>query len=240
MLRQDASRTDPDLTGTSPQDESRPSGPGGIDIQRELNRLEEMILDSPRIPLTRRTLIDEEIVLDQLDLVRLNLPAAYLEAEEIMRRREEILGQAERYAQEILAAAEQEAAQILDEMGLIRQAKQEADQIRQQVEQECELVREETIAEIERVRRQAQQEIEEMRNRAMAECQEIHAGADDYADRVLRNIELQLGEMMRVIQNGRQQLHQSPAVSRQPDPPPAVPPPARPAPQTRPTDRPKH
>jgi len=211
MLRQDTSRINTDRTELSPQDESLQGGSGGIDIQRELNRLEEMILDSPRIPLTRRTLIDEEQVLDQLDLVRLNLPAAYLEAEDVIRRKEEILAQAERYAQEILAAAEQEATQILDEMGLVRQAKLEAEQIRLQVEEDCELAQEQTLAEIERARRQAQQEIEEMRNRAIAECEEIHHGADDYADRVLRNIEQQLGEMMRVIQNGRQQLQQESA-----------------------------
>lgn len=212
MLRQDTSRIDSEFSELPSQDVSREAG--GIDIQRELNRLEEMILDSPRIPLTRRTLIDEEQVLDQLDLVRLNLPAAYLEAEEIIRRKEEILAQAERYAQEIIAAAEQEAAQILDEMGLVRQAKIEAEQIRRQVQEDCELVREQTLAELEQIRRAAQQEIEEMRMRALKECEEIQAGADDYAERVLRNIEQQLSDMLRVIQNGRQQLQQESAALR--------------------------
>lgn len=236
MLRQDASRINPDFTEPIPDDESV-SGGGGLDIQRELNRLEEMILDSPRIPLTRRTLIDEEQVLDQLDLVRLNLPAAYLEAEEIIRRKEEILASAERYAQEIIASAEQEAVQILDEMGLVRQAKLEAEQIRAQVQQECELAQDQTIAEIERLRRSAQQEIEEMRRNAVAEAREIHSGADEYADRVLRNIEQQLGDMMRVIQNGRAALQQEstaarprdiPSIQTSPTPPPVSRPPERP------------
>lgn len=173
-----------------------------------------MILDSPRIPLTRRTLIDEEQVLDQLDLVRLNMPAAYLEAEEIIRRKEEILASAERYAQEIIASAEQEAVQILDEMGLVRQAKLESEQIRLQVQQECELAQDQTIAEIERLRRSAQQEIEEMRRNAVAEARDIHNGADEYADRVLFNIEQQLGDMMRVIQNGRSALQQESIAAR--------------------------
>jgi len=193
---------------------------GNLDIQRELDRLEEMILDSPRIPLSRRTLIDEEQLLEQLDLVRLSLPEAFHEADAIARQKEEILLQADQYAQETVASAEQQAAQILNEMGILRQAEMEAQQIRQRVQQECELAQEQTIAEIERMRRQAQKDLEDMQRMAIAECEEIQAGADEYADRVLKEMELQLNEMLRVIRNGRHQLqlepHQPP-VSRSRD-----------------------
>ncbi|WP_202796251.1 MULTISPECIES: hypothetical protein [Kamptonema] len=165
-----------------------------------------MVLDSPRIPLTRRTLVDEEQLLDQLDLVRLNLPIAFQEAELIIRHKDELVQEAELYAQEIIAAAEQRASELLNEMGLIQQAKVEADQLRQQVQLDCEAIQQATIAEIEQIRYQAQQELEEMRARAIAECEEIQNGADDYADHALDNIEQQLTEMLRVIRNGRQQL----------------------------------
>ncbi len=186
-----------------PQDAARV---GSLDIQRELNRLEELILDSPRIPLSRRTMIDEEQVLDQLDLIRLSLPEAFHEAEEIVRHKNEILDHAEQYAQEIVEAAERRAAQIMDESMLIRQAEMEAEQIRTAVQQDCEAVQQETIAEIERTRRQAQQDLEEMRRMAIEECEEIQIGADQYADGVLRNMEAQMSEMLRVVRNGRQQL----------------------------------
>lgn len=213
---------------------------GGVDIQRELNKLEEMILDSPRVILTRRTLVDEEQLLDQLDLIRLNLPSAFQEATETVRHKEEVLLEAEQYAQEIIEAAERRAAQILDEMNLVRQAELEIQQMRQRVQQECEVAQEQTLAEIERMRRQVQQEVEEMRRMAIAECEEIQAGADNYADRVLRDMEQQLGEMMRIIRNGRQQLHpeSSPGRSREPESltssSNAT---VRPTPATRPSDR---
>lgn len=190
---------------------------GSVDIQRELNRLEEMILDSPRIPLSRRTLIDEEQLLEQLDLVRLSLPEAFHEAEEITRQKDELLLNAEQYAQEMLEAAEQRAAQIMNEMGILRQAELEAQQIRQRVQQECELAKEQTIAEIERMRRQAQKDMEEMQRMAIAECEEIQAGADEYADRVLKEMEFQLNEMLRVVRNGRHQLQPDAPVSRSRD-----------------------
>ncbi|WP_239121215.1 MULTISPECIES: hypothetical protein [Spirulina sp. CCY15215] len=179
----------------------------GFDIQAELNRLEELILDNPRIPFTRKTIVDEEQLLDRLDVVRINLPTAFEEAMEVVRQKEEILLQAEEYAQEMIELAKQQAAQFLDELGLVRQAEIEAAQIRQAVRQECEDLQQQTLAEIEQMRMQAVQELEQMRQIAIAECEEIQDGADEYADAVLLRIEQQLGEMLRVIRNGRQQLH---------------------------------
>lgn len=177
---------------------------GGVDIQHELEKLEEMILDSPRI--FSRTIVNEDQLLDQLALVQINLPTAFEEARKLLQHKEEVLLEAEQYAQEIIETAERRAAQILDEMGLIRQAELEVKQIRQRVQQECEGAQEQAMAEIERMRRQAQQELEEMRRRAIAECEDVQAGADDYADRVLQELEQQFSEMLRVVRNGRQQL----------------------------------
>ncbi|MBD2460202.1 DivIVA domain-containing protein [Oscillatoria sp. FACHB-1407] len=214
MLRQESPSITPDRSGANPTSGASSNAAaygeatrvGGVDIARELNKLEEMILDSPRIPLSRRTLVDEEQFLDQLDLIRINLPPAFQEAVEIVRQKEEILLEAEQYAQEIIETAERRAAQILDETNLVRQAELEVNQIRQQMKQECEAAQEQTMAEIERMRRQAQQDLEEIRRRAIAEAEEIQAGADAYADSVLRDMEQQLAEMLRVIRNGRQQL----------------------------------
>ncbi|MBF2078757.1 MAG: hypothetical protein IGR76_09605 [Synechococcales cyanobacterium T60_A2020_003] len=214
MLRQD-----PDSIGTPRGSNASPGGQayksdspgssprsGSVDIQEEFNKLEEMVLDSPRIWLSRWTMVDEEKILQQLDLLRLHLPSAFREATEILRNKDEILAEAEEYAQDIIRAAEQRAAEVLNEMGLVRQAEMEANQIRMQIQQECQLLQDQTLSEIEMLRRQAQQDIEEMRMMAIAECEEIQRGADTYADRVLRDMEQQLSDMMRVVRNGRQQL----------------------------------
>src|SRR5690242_1664172 len=125
MLRQDSSSISPE--GNHANSGGRAAHPdaarvGSLDIQRELNRMEELILDSPRIPLSRRTMVDEEQILDQLDLIRLSLPEAFHEAEEIVHQKDAILDQAEQYAQEIIEAAERRAAQIVNESGILRQA----------------------------------------------------------------------------------------------------------------------
>ncbi len=238
MLRQDPpNRITPERNGTPVSvgvvpNSVIPNGDsirvGALDIQQELEKLEEMILDSPRI--FNRTMVNEDVLLEQLEMIQLSLPPAFEEAKKLLQHKEDLLLEAEQYAQDVIEAAERRAAQILDEMGLIRQAEVEMKQIRQRVQQECEEAQEQTIGEIERTRRQAQQEYEEMRRRALAECEDIQAGADTYADRVLRDLEQQFGEMLRVVRNGRQQLQRpgasmgakaasSPTGPRSPQPP---------------------
>jgi hypothetical protein len=220
MLRPQPSSIESNQNGSNPSSQEFPNGTsygdaarsGNLDIQEELNRLEELILASPRIPLTRRTLVDEDKLLDQLDFVRLALPTAFNEAAGIIQQKQEILLEAEEYGQQIVDAAQAKRAQILDESDIVRQAEREAEQLRRQVQQECEAMMEETLAEIDRKRRACQQELEEMRQTAIAQAQEIEDGADAYADGVLENIEQNLSDMLRVIRNGRGQL--------QPDNPP--------------------
>lgn len=205
MLRQNSSNIEPDQNNHGNPIEPLPQR--GIDIQQELNRLEEMIFASPHIPLTRRTLVDEELLLDHLDLLRDALPDVLQKAKAVVEQKQDILLEAEQQAEEIIQLAKARAAQILSEMDIVQQAEAEAKQILQQVQQECITATEQNRIEIEQVRRQAQQDLEQMRIRAIAEAEDIQQGADAYADSVLRNLEQQLTEMLRVVHNGRQQLN---------------------------------
>ena len=216
------SRKKSQMPSSQPLPQESVSEPEAADfnLQREFNRVEEMILDSPRIPFTRRTLVDEDKLLNQLDFVRMNLPDAFEKAVELVEQRQQILQEADDYAQDTVQSAQQRAAQILNEMEIVRRAELEANQIRRQVEHDCESIQRKTLAEVEQLRRQTQQEIEQMRRAAqqeleqmrrqtLAECEEIQNGADHYADAALERIEQQFSEMLKVIRNGRQQIHQN-------------------------------
>ncbi|BAZ04189.1 hypothetical protein [Calothrix sp. NIES-3974] len=215
MLRQQVPSIQPEVNGINPHQsnfaDELPSNEtmqlGGGNIQAELNRLEEMILNGFRIPLTRRTIVDEEKLLEILDYIRLSLPDAFNEALSIIQQKQEILLEAEEYGQQIIDAAQAKRSQILNDSDIIRQAQREAEQMHLRVQQECETMMQDTLEEIENLRRQCQQELEQMRQNAIAQAEEIEKGADEYADSVLENIEEDLTEMLRVIRNGRQQLY---------------------------------
>lgn len=197
--------------------EAVPEVDNPLDIQRQLAKLEDIIFDGVRIPLSRYTLIDEEEVLDQLEAVQRSLPSAFQEALMILRQKDAILAETEQYAQQMLAAAEQQAAQMLNQTGIVRQAEMEAAQVRQGLQQESDAMREGILQEIAQMRQQAQQELDQMQQVALEECSDIQQGADEYAEQVLSGVERQLTEMIRIIRNGRQQLHGEDPAQRQPN-----------------------
>lgn len=184
----------------------------GLELQQQLQRLEEIIvLDGFKVPLSGKTFIDEELLLTQLLAVERSIPETIHAAEKILHQRDEIIARAKQYAQELVKSAEQRAAQIADEQTIIQQAEAEAQQLRNQIQQEIEEIRRRNISEVERVRRQTQQEVDGMRQNALKERDQIQRESDQYADRVLGDLERQLGEMVRVIKNGRVQLKPSQA-----------------------------
>ena len=169
-----------------------------------IDRLEESILNSPRVPLTGKTMVNEEELLEQLDTIRLNLPEIIAFAQSIVESKERLMKEAQQQIQQIVAEANQRAYQVANELGIIDRSKQEARQIRQMAIAESEHLRQQTIVEVERLRNYHIQEIEQMRNKAMAECQQIQDGADEYADRVLHDMEDRLTDVLQAIQQGRQ------------------------------------
>ena len=177
------------------------------DIKPELDRLQEDIIGSFRIPMSRWTIIDEDQVLEQLEFIETKIPEAITKALQVLQHKQEILANAEADAQHIIQQAQQEAADILEASGIIQQAQHEANQIRQQVQRECEAIQAQTMTDIEQQRQMANKEMEQMYHKSVGEAQHIQEGADEYADTVLTRLEQELGEMLGVVRNGRQQLY---------------------------------
>jgi len=177
-----------------------------LDIQQSLNVLEELILESPRVPFSGRTLVDEDQLLEQLDRIRLNLPTVFQEAMQIVQQRDRIISEAHQYAQDMMDAAEQEAARRVDDLGIVQQAESQARQVKQQLEQDCDALRSQTRAEIEQWQTAAEQYWDDTRQQTEDECLALRHDADAYAAEVLQNLEQKLADMMRVVRNGRTAL----------------------------------
>ncbi|WP_295615308.1 hypothetical protein [Chamaesiphon sp. GL140_3_metabinner_50] len=172
-----------------------------------LDRLEERILNSPRVPLTGKTVVVEAELLEQIDTIRMHLPEVIAAAQEIVRHKERLIKEAQQQVQQILAEANQRAYQVANELGIIERAEREASEIRQETISECEQLRQQTASEVQRVSELHFQDIERMREQVKIECQQIQDGADEYADRVLHNMEYQLSDILQAIQRGRQRLN---------------------------------
>lgn len=177
-----------------------------LDIQEEINHLEEIIFDSFHIPLTSLTLINEQRLLRQIDKIKGKIPEQIEQAINILQRKKTIISEAEDTARHIIDSAQKRANQILNETGIIQQAEMEARELRQRVHQECEALQMHTLTEVEKMRNSAIAELEHIHNATIQESEKIQRGADDYADAVLNNLEQNLHEMLRILENGRRQL----------------------------------
>jgi vacuolar-type H+-ATPase subunit H len=171
-----------------------------------LERLEDRILNSPRVPLTGKTMVDEEELLQQIDRIREQLPEVIATAQEVLQYKDRLIREATGQVQQILAEANQRAYQVANELGIIDRAEREAQQMRQAAISECEQLRQQTIQEVQRISDRHLQDLERMRSQVAIECQQTQDGADEYADRVLHNMEYQLTDILRAIQHGRQRL----------------------------------
>lgn len=169
----------------------------GFNIEIELDALEELIVNSTHVPLTEYVVMDRVIFLYQLNQIREHLPIDLATAIAIVDRKQQIIAEAEDYANSLVESAQAKAREILHDSTILRQAELDGAKIRLKTEQECEYLKKTTL-----------DEVRELHQNAIAESQAIQQGADDYADHVLGDMEQKIQQMLLVIQNGRQQLNE--------------------------------
>ena len=115
--------------------------PGAGDFLYLLDRLEEALVTGSRVPLTARTLVDEQECLDIIDQLRVSLPRELKEARRILEERDEILAQAQDETERAMRAAEARASRLVEEHALVRTANARALAIEERAEQEAQEIR---------------------------------------------------------------------------------------------------
>lgn len=190
----------------------------GFPLTQEIEKLDDLVFNSFRVPFIGKALIDEDALLNQLDSIKVNIPDCLEQAIEILQQREKILVEAQQYAQKIVEGAQRKASQLLNENTIRQQAENQANQIRRQLQQDCQNLQQKTAAEVEQIKQKIQQDAIRIRQMAIEEAEEIQNEADIYADKILARLEKDLSDMLRVVSNGRQQVYRqqiAPPIQRQ-------------------------
>lgn len=105
-----------------------------MELFNVLNELEDLVENSPKIPLTRRVLIDEEKLLDYLDRMRAALPEEVRQAKWVMQEREKVLADSKKEALRIMEEAQKQLDRRAEESEIARQAKAIAEEVVQKAE----------------------------------------------------------------------------------------------------------
>src|SRR5207244_9631742 len=94
-----------------------------------IDRLEQLVSTGTRLPLSSRTMIDEQEFLDIIDQLRVTVPEELKQARRVTQERERIMLQAEAEAEKIMAAAQERATLMLQDSELVHRAQEEADRV---------------------------------------------------------------------------------------------------------------
>ena len=98
-----------------------------IEVLHLIDRLESLVSGGTRVPLTSRSLVDEQEFIDILDQIRSSVPEEVRQAKRLSQEKDKVIQQAQAEADKILNAAREEATALLQENELVRQAQEQAD-----------------------------------------------------------------------------------------------------------------
>ncbi len=103
-----------------------------MDIQYLVDRLENLIASSRRMPLFNQIMVKEADMLDIIETMRTAIPDEIKQARRIIQEKERILAQAQAEASSLLAKAREESEKAMKRDGLLRAAEERSGQMLQQ------------------------------------------------------------------------------------------------------------
>jgi vacuolar-type H+-ATPase subunit H len=114
-----------------------------VDILYLVDRLENLIAGSRRMPLVNQIIIKESDILNIVDQLRTTIPDEIKQARRIIQDKERILAQAQADANALLARARDESEQAVNREGLLRAAQARSQELLRQAEGEAEQLKNE-------------------------------------------------------------------------------------------------
>ncbi len=117
-----------------------------IEILYLVDRLENLIASSRRIPLVNQFIVKEADILTIIDQMRTSIPDEIKQARRIIQDKERILSQAQAEANKLMARAREESERALNREGLLRSAEERSQEMLQLADEKAEQLKVEADA----------------------------------------------------------------------------------------------
>src|SRR5579885_853854 len=118
-------------------------GARSVDILYLVDRLENLIAGSRRMPLVNQIIVKETDILNIVDQLRTTIPDEIKQARRIIQDKERILAQAQAEANALLARAREESEQAVNREGLLKAAEARSHEMVRRAEEEAEQLKNE-------------------------------------------------------------------------------------------------
>lgn len=112
-----------------------------MEIVYLIDRLESLINEAKRLPLTSGVIVNQDEFLKIIDQMRITIPVEIREARRLKEEREQVIAQAQAEAEKIVAEAKGQVDGLLTEEELLKAAKEESAKIIEQARREAEKIR---------------------------------------------------------------------------------------------------
>lgn len=117
-----------------------------MDIQHLVDRLEQVLNDSYRFPMSAYLLVHEDRIFNVIDQMRVSVPEEIKRANRIESEKDRILAQAKEEAERIRSLAKQEAEELIARDAIMASAQQRADNLIERARHEAEALRQDADA----------------------------------------------------------------------------------------------
>ncbi len=102
---------------------------GEVDIQFLVERLEALVVNARKLPMTSQVILEQATLLDLIDQLRVAIPEEVRQARRINQESDRVVGKAREEAEQIIGAAQEQAALLLQDQSIIREAEAKAQEI---------------------------------------------------------------------------------------------------------------
>ncbi|HWH95467.1 MAG TPA: ATPase, partial [Baekduia sp.] len=106
-----------------------------MDVLVLIDKLDDLVHNAKKVPLTDEVRVDREQIYDILDQMRATIPEEIKQARWIVKERQEMLAEAKREAERIVGDARDKAAQEASEQEVVKRAEREAAEILEEARQ---------------------------------------------------------------------------------------------------------
>ena len=162
----------------------------------DLLKILEMTLDDG-FSISKYAVVNKREIETLIDRIYAALPPEVQEARVFMKRKEELLNEAQAQAAKIVQDAQNEANRLISES-----------EIRKAIERDGIRLKNEVVAEMENIKHVSMQDAEQVRLQATEESMKIREGAELYAKQVLTSLEDNLTQLQQVVKNGQIYMEQ--------------------------------
>ncbi len=112
-----------------------------MDIQHLVDRLEQLLNDSNRLPLSAYLLVNEDRIYNLIDQMRVAIPEEIKRAKRIEAEKDRILAQANEEADRVRGLAKQEAGELVNRDAITMSSQQRADNILERARRDADALR---------------------------------------------------------------------------------------------------